>query len=68
MLRNSVKCSFTYEGRDYSFELAKENNQKTQEIGKVKIDLKLESDRPERDRITVAIMRTDIRQNMFRGE
>lgn len=64
----AVKCSFTYEGKDYSFELTKENNQKTQEIGKVKIDLKLETDRPERDRISVEILRTDIQQNMFRGE
>lgn len=64
----SVKCVFTYEGRDYSFELTKENDQKTQEVGKVRLDLKLETDRPERDRISIEIMRTDIQQNMFRGE
>lgn len=64
----AVKCLFKYEGKEYSYELTKENNIKTQEIGKIRIDLKLETGSQGRDRISVEITRTDIQQNMFRGE
>ena len=62
------KCAFTYDGKDYPYELTKDDNKKIQEIGKIRLELKLESGLNERDRISVEITRTDIQQGMHRGD
>ncbi len=64
----SVKCAFTYNGKGYSFELSRDNNTKKQDIGKVRIELKLDTGKQGRDRLSVEITRRDIHQGMHRGE
>lgn len=59
-------CTLKYEGKDYTLKVSKDDPEKKQDIGKVQIELELETSNPQLHKISVSINRTDIHQGMHR--
>ena len=63
----AATCTVLYLGKNQTIEVSKKNPEQKKDIGKVRIDLKLNTSYSYKDKISVRITRTDIRQGMHRN-
>jgi hypothetical protein len=62
----TVTCALQYDGKGYNLEVTKDTPVIKKEIGKIKIELELNTSDSQRNKVSLYITRTDIHQGMHR--
>ncbi|MBN2402667.1 MAG: hypothetical protein JXN64_09720 [Spirochaetes bacterium] len=63
---STAECVLQYEGQKHILKISKESPEVKKKIGKIKIEFKLDTSGSQKDKISLDITRTDIRQGMHR--